>query len=102
MSNLKTLKPFKKGKDERRNTKGRPPQPKNFAEFRQVIQDFLNEPQKNKTRLLNMLDKMANTRGERKILLEYMVGKVPIKLEGTGDDGEIVIKFKDESSVGKS
>ena len=94
---VKNLIPAKKG--EVRNPHGRPKHPKNFAELRETIQAFLAEPTTgNKTRLLKVLDAMARNKGERKALLEFAFGKVPLVVKGEGDNGEIVIKFKDESS----
>lgn len=99
MSNLKTLKPFKKGPDARRNLKGRPKHPRNFNELRQAMQDFLEEPSgKNKTRLMSLLALSAKNQQGRKMILEYAYGRVPLKIEGPGANGEIKIAFVDQTT----
>lgn len=86
MANEKNLRPFAKGADKRRNMKGRPRHPKNFAELREAIQAFLAEPStKNKSRLDAVLAAMARNKGERKALLEFAYGKVPLQVTGIGE-----------------
>lgn len=77
------LVPFKKGKGSNRDprawTGGRP---NTFEDFRKTLVEYLNTPtKKNKTRLTTIIDKMANTRGERKTLLEYAFGRVPATVD---------------------
>lgn len=87
--NPQNLVPFKAGKGDARDpriwTGGRP---NTFESFREALQEYLNTPtSKNKTRLTTIIDKMANTRGERKTLLEYAFGRVP-ETVSTDDAGK--------------
>lgn len=99
MANEKNLRPFRKGPDARRNLKGRPSHPKNFNELRKAIQEFLEEPSgKNKTRLMALLAQSSKNQQGRKMILEYAYGRVPLKIEGPGANGEIKIAFVDQTT----
>lgn len=71
--------------------------PKNFKELREAVQAFLAEPStKNKTRLDKLLADMARNKGERKALLEFAYGKVPLPIVGP-NEGPIKVEFVDET-----
>jgi len=74
---------YKKGQSG--NPKGRP-KIQGMQELREAALAFLNEPAgKGSTRLYRLFLDMARTRGERKVLLEYAVGKVPTPISAAGD-----------------
>ena len=83
---------------ERINKKGRP---KSFDQLRALFQDIASETieiqGKKYTRAQAIGIAMSMDKKHMREFLEFAFGKVPDKVEGTGEGGAILIKFIDET-----
>lgn len=98
MANPATLKPFKKGYDARRNSKGRP---KDIPGLKELLLSIAHEDATGKdgqplvinghkaTVIEAVMRQMLQSKNprDRQIVLEYMFGKVPNPVEVTGAGG---------------
>jgi hypothetical protein len=103
MPNPENLKPFKKGKDERRNENGRPKN--DLREIKTVIADLLKQQKNNQQLVDGLMTVVVNKalKGDLKavdMLLSYCYGKPTQRTEITGADGE-KIDFKVEVLQGE-
>jgi hypothetical protein len=103
MPNPENLKPFKKGKDERRNENGRPKD--ELREIKTVIADLLKQQKNNQQLVDGLMTVVVNKalKGDLKavdMLLSYCYGKPTQRTEITGADGE-KIDFKVEVLQGE-
>ena len=96
----KNLKPFKKGKDPRRNMNGRP---KSFDVLRKLAQRVAGQDAVTKDgeilsriELMFMAMSTSKNAADRRLFLEYAFGKVKDELEVKTDTIEVTIK-KNES-----
>jgi hypothetical protein len=95
MANEQNLKPFKKGKDERRNETGRP---KKLPPIKELIEKTLGE-EKNGISGVDAIFKVLLSKAVKgdlkasQMLLDYYYGKATQKTEITGAEGE-KIQFK--------
>jgi hypothetical protein len=93
---------FKKGYDPRRNMKGRP---KAFDQWRELAQDIMQQIATNtKGQPLTwngeeitfaefVLLTWAMDKKQQEKIVEAAFGKAPQKIEGTGDNGELIIRI---------
>ena len=95
MANPDSLKPFKKGNDERRNLQGRP---KKLPPIKELIEKTLGE-EKNGITGVDAIFKVLLSKAVKgdlkasQMLLDYYYGKATQKTEITGAEGE-KIQFK--------
>ena len=96
--NTSGLVPFVKGKDKRRNTKGKP---KTFTALRKLAQQIAAEELQSTdgdviTRIEALLRVMSTSRNpaDRKTFLEYAFGKPKEEIEQTGESKiELIVKY---------
>jgi len=100
-NHMDNLKPFKKGKDERRNMDGAP---KKIANLDKYIIELLgsdSEDAEGLKELLQSLYKQAVRKGNvraAEILLERAFGKVTTKIDHTTDDKPFILKLNGTKS----
>mgnify|MGYP000918312090 CR=1 FL=1 len=97
MANTASLKPFRKGHDPRRNTKGRP---KTFDKLRSLaqmiaVEDGITTDEKVLSNVEVILRGMM--KADPKLFLEIAYGKVPNPIELTGKNGGAIIVNWDDS-----
>lgn len=90
---------FKKG-DPRINRKGRP---RSFDQLRKLAQSLAHETvdtqQGKMTATEVILRQMAKDPKQRELFLQYAYGKIPDKLELSGE-AKIIVKIKDDTNAG--
>lgn len=102
MANEQNLIPFKKGKDSRRNTKGRP---KSFDALRKLAQQIAHEEVTDKkgetlTVIEVIMRQWAKDPKLQAKFIEYAFGKVPDAVElGGKDGGALTIRLIDETKT---